>query len=184
MKTEFEIAATLKQMMETVALENISVVAITKKCKINRQTFYYHYHDVFDVLTVVFLNEKISGLSEVKNKKEMVECIFNYYDRNRKFITASLNSAGKDLVKEFFYNACYQTVLRFVVNAKDSEYISIADRKSIARFYASAYAYSIVYYLTNYQIVTLSGLINSFGFSNDNEIPRAIQNLLSLKGKV
>ena len=40
MKTEHKFALTLKNMMSEKSLDEISVLSICKKCKVNRQTFY------------------------------------------------------------------------------------------------------------------------------------------------
>ena len=42
MKTEHELALALKTMMAEVPLDEISVTSLTKRCHINRKTFYYH----------------------------------------------------------------------------------------------------------------------------------------------
>ena len=62
MKTEHRLAEALKSMMSQLPLEEISVAALARRCKVNRQTFYYHFHDIYDLLALVFLNEKISGI--------------------------------------------------------------------------------------------------------------------------
>ena len=61
MKTEHELARALKEMMSSQPLDTISVVDLSNKCNVSRKTFYYHYHDIYDLLTQVFLDEKIPG---------------------------------------------------------------------------------------------------------------------------
>ena len=50
--------------MSELPLEEISVAALARRCKVNRQTFYYHFHDIYDLLTLVFLDEKIEGIDD------------------------------------------------------------------------------------------------------------------------
>ena len=52
-KTEKRMCNALKAMMEEKPLEEISVTSLSKKCHVNRQTFYYHFHDIYDLLSVV-----------------------------------------------------------------------------------------------------------------------------------
>jgi len=181
MKTEFEIASTLKRMLSSIPLSDITVKEITKRCHVNRQTFYYHYHDVFDVLTMIFLSEKIEGIEKVDSIKAMVTCIYNYYNKNAEFMDASLNSAGMDLVKEFIYNNCYQSILRFVIAHDKEKLLTINDRKSIARFYASAYSNSIIYYLLNIQHKSLNNLLKSFEFAGEEALTNSIKKSISSK---
>ena len=79
MKTEYRLAEALKNMMSEVPLDSISVTSLSKKCHVNRQTFYYHFHDIYDLLALVFLNEKIPHIDECRDSVEMVTAIYNYY---------------------------------------------------------------------------------------------------------
>lgn len=183
MKTEYRLAATLKEMMEKTPLDEISVVALTKKCNIYRQTFYYHFHDTYDLLTLVYLNERIKNIDQAKNLREMVMLIYRYYQDNLLFVEASLSSAGKELFQEFIYNNCYQTILRFVNEVPENKKLLTNDRKSIARFYALGYAHSIVYYLSVFKNKSLDGLLECFCFEKDDCLKKAVQNYIEYKGK-
>ena len=183
MKTEHELALALKTMMSEVPLDSISVTALTRKCHVNRKTFYYHFHDIFDLLTQVFLDERMEGVENAKDIPQLMKVIFSYYLDNLKFIDATLDSAGKELVQEFFYNVCYTNFLRFISLEPNGKKLHINDRKYIARFYAFAYSNSIIYYLSTYKNKTLVGLMNSFSFQNKNVLEEAVANLLKGKAK-
>ena len=177
MKTEHLMALTLKQMMEEKSLDEISVLSICKKCKVNRQTFYYHFHDIFDLLTLVYLDEKIDYIDRTTNFYNMIECIFNYYEKNQKFIDATLSSAGKDLFSDFLFNNCYLCTWRYVNAFEISKSVSQQDKKNITRFYASAFSNSIVYYLVNFQNKSIEGLLRNFIFIHDIDLSKILQNL-------
>ena len=183
MKTEYRFAEALKNMMSEVPLDSISVTALTKKCHVNRQTFYYHFHDIYDLLTLVFLNEEIPDASSSTNIKDLLKIIFKYYTKNKGFIDATLNSAGKELFEEFCYNVCYQSFLRFVNNVPDSKKLHVNDRKAVARFYALAYSHSIVYYLSTYKSKSVEGLLNCFVFESNHVFEEAVKRLLDVRSK-
>lgn len=182
MKTEYELARTLKTMMSEVPLDSISVTTLAKKCHVNRQTFYYHFHDIYDLLTLVFLNEQIPNIEESKTIRNCVTCIFEYYLKNRGFVDATINSAGKELFQEFIYNACYKNILRFVNEVNESKKLHINDRKAITRFYALAYANTIVYYLSTYKNKSIDGLLNCFAFESESVLKDAVERLLKVRG--
>ncbi len=184
MKTEHELALTLKTMMSEMPLDEISVTSLTKRCKINRKTFYYHFHDIYDLLTQVFLDERIQKTENAKDINQLLKVIFDYYLKNNKFIDATLNSAGKELVQEFFYNICYTNFLRFINSMSDGKKLHINDRKYIARFFAFGYSNSIIYYLSTYKNKTLAGLLNCFSFQNKNVLEESVANLLKERAKV
>lgn len=177
MKTEFKFAQALKSLMAEKPLDDISVMALTRKCHVNRQTFYYHFHDIYDLLTLVFLHEKIENIEKCKNFHDLITEIYHYYEANQGFIDATLASAGKDLFQEFLYNACYQSTMGFINGYQVAKTISAEQKKSVARFYASAIAFSICYYLANYKNKTLNKLLNQFAFLNQFTLSKTLQNV-------
>ena len=63
MKTEHQFAEALKKMMANTPLDEISVTSLSKRIGVSRKTFYYHFHDVYDLLTLVFLDDKVTDNS-------------------------------------------------------------------------------------------------------------------------
>ena len=181
MKTEHRFAEELKKMMVVQPLDDISVLALSKKCKFDRQTFYSHFRDIYDLLTLIYLNEKIEGINEVKSRDELLSILYTYYEKNASFIDATLSSAGKDLVLEFFYNKCYTAFLKLVLIADKDRKLSLNDRKILARYYASAYSYSIVYYLSSHKHKTKEGLFEIFAFINKDELTKATNNMIKIR---
>ena len=57
MKTEQLIAEALKELMSNESFDRITVQELSYACGIKRQTFYYHFRDIYDLLTWIFLNE-------------------------------------------------------------------------------------------------------------------------------
>lgn len=183
MKTEYYFAATLKTLMAEVPLDDISVTLLAKKCRVNRQTFYYHFHDIYDLLTLVYLNEKMEGIENALTIKDMVKCIYNYYANHKAFVLATLDSACKDLFQEFIYNNCYKFCLHIINNDLESKKITANDRKSIARYYAMAFSNSLVYYLSNYKNKTIEGMMNALCYEDESNIKRSITKFIKIRGK-
>ncbi len=175
MKTEHALALTLKDMMAHQPIDSISVLELSKKCGISRKTFYYHYHDIYDLLTQVFLEEKIPSANNANDYKEVIECVFTYYKNNQQFIDATINSAGKELFFEFIYNIFYTAGLRFINKIDINKSIQPSIKKSISRFYAYGYGNSTVYYLSNYRHKTLQGLLSSFSFIDAKNFEKSVQ---------
>ena len=184
MKTEHRLTEALKSMMSELPLEEISVAALTRRCKVHRQTFYYHFNDIYDLLALVFLNEKIPGIDETRNSVEMVTAIYNYYVKNQAFIDGTLNSAGKDLFGEFVYNTCYKSFMKYINNLAESKRISLNEKKNIVRFRAFAYSNSIVYYLSTHKTKSLENMQACFAFENDENMRKEILDLLDYRWRM
>lgn len=177
MKTEHKFAITLKTMMEEKPLDEITVLSICKRCRVNRQTFYYHFHDIYDLLTLVYLDEEITGIDNSSSFKEMVTCIFKYYEKNSKFVDATLLSSHKELLQEFLYNNCYLAIWRIVGDCESSKSISNVDKKNITTFFASAFSNSSMYYLASHKRKTLDGLLKSVLFIDQPDLVKIMQNI-------
>ena len=183
MKTEHALARALKEMMSNQPLDSISVIEISNKCGVSRKTFYYHYHDIYDLLTQVFLDEKIQGANVCNNYDDLVNVIWNYYSTNEKFINATLSSAGKDLFSEFIYNIFYTSTMKFINKYDEDKSLNVISKKAIARFYASGYSNSLVYYLSNFKNKSLSGLQSCFAFISNSTLQNSVQNAKKLQEK-
>ena len=55
--TKAAIAASLRELMGEMPLSAVTVREITQRCGINRNTFYYHFRDKYDVVNWVFHRE-------------------------------------------------------------------------------------------------------------------------------
>ncbi len=86
--TKRKIAAALKELMQTTPFEKITVSDISNKCDMHRQTFYYHFHDRYELLDWLLYNEIISKLVDNFSYETMEEnflIIFNTIYNDKKF---------------------------------------------------------------------------------------------------
>jgi AcrR family transcriptional regulator len=146
MKTKAKLGLSLKKFMTTDPLDTISVISITKDCHVNRQTFYYHFRNIYDLLTWVFLNEEIEKPNN-GDLEEGILIILRYVKHNESLITNTLASAAKDLVREFLFNYLYNLSLDYI-QMKDSENkLTNHEKKLLARVYGSGITSSVIAWL-------------------------------------
>ena len=65
--TKNALATALKKLLSKKELSKITISNITEECGVNRQTFYYHFKDIYDLLEWIFTNEVIE---EIDNEIE------------------------------------------------------------------------------------------------------------------
>lgn len=56
------ISQSFKKLMEKKSFDKITISDISNEAKINRQTFYYHFHDKYELLNTIFYNDVIVEL--------------------------------------------------------------------------------------------------------------------------
>ena len=92
------LANTLKRTNEWKPLTKITVQDLTKKCGISRQTFYNHFHDIYELVEWIYLNEAHITLGEnisYENWQDALEALFQYMDDNRNFVPNTYRSVSK-----------------------------------------------------------------------------------------
>lgn len=135
MTTEAKFKYALKEMMLSKPLEEINVTVLCDKCECHRQTFYYHYQDIYDLLAAIFLNEKIEGLDQTDSVLAALYCFLDYAKENFVFLRSTYTSAAHDLVDDFFYGKM-TTKLFDVLSKKNAYGLSRDGYRSVARRYA------------------------------------------------
>lgn len=98
--TQKAILETFEEMLREKPFDKITVTALVERCGISSNTFYYHYHDIFDLLDA-WIKEKFSQytddgymgdnwirtvkqiLSEMRQNKEIVWHIYWSISRER-----------------------------------------------------------------------------------------------------
>ncbi len=55
--TKRALAASLKKLLAQKPLDKITIVDIVTDCEVNRQTFYYHFQDIYDLMDWIFVSE-------------------------------------------------------------------------------------------------------------------------------
>ena len=136
MRKQDLIKETLKHLLETNSLSDITVQKLCKESGINRQTFYYHYTDIYDLLSAIFLNENVEGVNEAKDVKSVLLAVLDYSKKNFSFIRSSYNSAAHDLVDAFFYNKIISRVF-VLLNTANNYNLTVASYRNISRRYAN-----------------------------------------------
>ena len=140
--TKKALAQSLKQLMKHATLDRITVKDVVAECGVNRQTFYYHFQDIFALVEWIFNTEALEGIADFKSYDSWQQgflMIFGFVEQNRTFCVNCFNSMGREPLDRFLYNATYR-LLRDVVDevAKDT---SVADKERtfIANFYTYAF---------------------------------------------
>ena len=136
MITEAKLKYALKELMQTKSLNDINVTILCEKCGCHRQTFYYHYADIYDLLAAIFLNEAVEGVNEAQDVKSVLICILEYSKKNFSFIRSSYNSAAHDLVDAFFYNKIISRTFTLLSTANNYS-LTVASYRNVSRRYAS-----------------------------------------------
>lgn len=130
--TKAAIADAMKELMSQRPFSKISVGDVSEKCGLNRNSFYYHFKDKYDLVNwifytdiVGFLDEDGDGVEDDLREKSGWEllgeiCEF-FYDR-KQFYSNALSVTGQNSFTQYFTNILKLLILsRYAPAQEDIE---------------------------------------------------------------
>lgn len=101
--TKRALAASFKKLLNQKTLNNITVQDITLDCGLNRQTFYYHFQDIYDLLEWIFDNDTESFLAtgSAENWQQSFVEVFCYLKENRTLVINTYHSVSRSYLEKF-----------------------------------------------------------------------------------
>lgn len=140
--TKKALAASLKKLLAKKPLDKITVVDIVEDCEVNRQTFYYHFKDIYDLIEWIYLNETtkaIDGNNTYDTWQEGFLHIFEYVLENKNLVTNTYNSLSREYLERFLYNETYNLLIGVVEEKAVGISVHEDDKRFIANFYKYAF---------------------------------------------
>lgn len=129
------------EILEEKTLDKITVKDICERSEINRNTFYYYFDNVHDVLYSIFEMEKKLVLKEVgeddtflEEYKKSASIVLN----NKKAIFNIYESKSGDILRNYFDAVTMSFVKRAVEKAANGYQISEENINYISHFYTNA----------------------------------------------
>ncbi len=138
--TKQAIMKCLMDMLKTQSIEKITVKDICETCEINRNTFYYYFSDIYDVLDSVFAEETKTlleledNLTFYETYKKAAAIIIEY----RKAVIHIYKSKNKQIVVRYLEKVSNILVRHFVENSVRDCNVTDGDIRYITSFYSYA----------------------------------------------
>lgn len=133
------IADTLNEILKTKKLDKITVKDLVDTCKISRQTFYYHFKDLMDVVEwnqQRALKKSIENSLKASTWREAIEDMVREAFQNRELIQRLLSSERREEMEYMFFKAV-RTYLQEILREKAPNLtISPADADTVLCFYS------------------------------------------------
>ncbi|MCI1964907.1 MAG: dihydroxyacetone kinase transcriptional activator DhaS [Oscillospiraceae bacterium] len=136
--TKKAIAQSVKELMKKEDLRKISVSDIVQNCGVNRQTFYYHFKDKYDLVNWIYYNEVVSVVSSQKSFHDWSDVmldILNIMKREKYFYRNALNVTGQNAFQDYFFNLTKSLLIEIIGAMEDGKGIREDDKNFIAEFY-------------------------------------------------
>ncbi len=139
--TKQALSVAMKELMAELPMEKIKIGDIVERCHMNRQSFYYHFKDKYDLVNWIYYTE---FFADIKNSLDMsswelMEKICNFFFKNRIFYSNALKVTGQNSFSEYFEEVMHPIILAQV----NEIFADDPNQTFYATFYADAIRVSI-----------------------------------------
>lgn len=169
-KIEDKIQKKFIELLKTNEISDIDVSLISSSLGITRQSFYYHYKNIYDLVFSIYINKE--NKINTSSLKEIITSLLNILEKDRWFNLKVLASDISDALKDYTYSYLLTSYSSYLVkyNLKSEE------NRLISRFLASSINEEIINeYSLNYDINLINKNINKL--INDELIRTLIKNI-------
>ena len=144
--TKNALASALKKLVCEKQFEKIGIGEICDLCNMNRKSFYYHFHDKYELVVWIFETEflnKARGTVE-GNLWEALSGLCDYFYQNKTFYRKILLITGQNSFTEYFSDFCEEAFMTRMRERLDG--ITVTDMN--VKIYVGFFVYSIYLWIT------------------------------------
>lgn len=152
----------LKELMKKVALDKIRVNQITEITGVSRNTFYYHFSDINELLSWTYDHEVVFSLesyTQLDSWQAGLMKVLDYTENNRGFCMNTFHSLSRDRLENFLYRITYD-MLQTMMMIDLQEKLDGNLRHEIADFYGRALVAQVIHWLLTNLRESKEGLVN------------------------
>ncbi|HHV31681.1 TetR/AcrR family transcriptional regulator [Caproiciproducens sp. LBM24188] len=140
--TKKALAASFKKLLAEKPLDKITVTDIVEDCEVNRQTFYYHFKDIYDLVEWIYTTEAgraLDGKKTYDTWQQGFLHIFEYVQKNKNFISSTYRSINRDFLERYLYTETYNLLIGVINEIAQGMPVREDDKAFIAHFYKYAF---------------------------------------------
>ena len=126
------------QLLEEKSLSKITVKDIADACGVNRNTFYYHFDSIPELVEEIVSDiskELIRDNAAAKSLEECIEIASKIALDNKRVLLNIYNSANRNVYELYLMRACHQVVEQYIQTVFGDKDIDSYDREILIRFY-------------------------------------------------
>lgn len=134
-----QIADTFSVLLERENLDKITVTKLIDECHISRQTFYYHFHDIMDVLEWTFRRATDELVEKSLKEPERMDALLTYMQfvrSHRKKLRRLVDSRKWYQIEGMMVDAVTVYLEKMAQRHTSSYQVSYEEMQIMLRFYA------------------------------------------------
>ena len=144
-KTKDLLVSSLQELLLTKPLDKIRISDITDHCGMNRQTFYYHFHDIYDLIEYAYYHDSSRpyiidklAVSAPFSWRHAFDELLNYIHDNEIFILRIRHSLSSNYLTNILKHSVEEYLHKVLHIANEEYHVSEKNMNNIQIFYNNA----------------------------------------------
>lgn len=180
LRTKKKLSAALKQLMQHKALSKITVTELIKVCNINRKTFYYHFEDIYSLLTWTLEQEAFEVVKQFNLLADYQDAFLfaiDYVEKNSFFLNCMYDSIGREEAKRFFYHDFIGIIQTYITDVQQELSLTVPSDvvDFLCEFYTDGLAGMIINVFQHPNQYDRDKLLENFSLVLRASIPAALK---------
>ena len=178
--TRKEFAAALKKLMDVKPINKITVRELVVECGMNRNSFYYHFEDIYALFKWMIEAEAVEVVRQydlMMDYHEVVNFVLDYVENNQYLLANAYNAVGQAGLKRFLYLDFISCLGNLIDQGAQKQNIALEEdyRQFLCAFYAEAIAGTLLDYITTPQTRSREKVVFYLERLLRSTLPAAIQ---------
>ena len=177
--TKRALSASLKKLLGSKPLSKITVSDITADCGVNRQTFYYHFQDIADLIEWTCLEDCDKVLQDNKHYDSWQQGfldVFKLMKADERFVMNIYHSVSRDQLEIYLYKLTYPLLKNVVDELSASLTIREENKAFIANFYKYAFVGVVLDWIGKGMLEEPQVIIDRIALLIQGTVMQALQN--------
>lgn len=171
--TKKALAAAFRQLLETTPFEKITVTAIADECGVNRQTFYYHFHDVYDLIGWTMDHDIEAALNRKgQDWRDSLTSLLTSLLDDRDLVLASIRSADPIIMHRLLKDRLVRCFIHMTKETISDVALLPDDIALAAEFFAGGLIEVILEWLAGGCVTTPAEMIDQVDHTLTYVLPR------------
>lgn len=169
--TKRALSDSLKKLVLNRPISKITIKDITDGCGLNRQTFYYHFQDIFDLFEWTFNAEMETVIAEVdiENARwdDLMKSFLSYLKENEYTCRCIIDGFGREQLISCLHDNIYTVIRKIIDRGSGKDKYGDFDKKHIdfaAHLFTYAFGHYIFDWIKNGAIQTPDEIVDLFRF--------------------
>ncbi|MGN1156519.1 MAG: TetR/AcrR family transcriptional regulator C-terminal domain-containing protein [Agathobacter sp.] len=173
-------AEALRRLLAKKSIQKISIAELSDACQKNRNTFYYHFSDIYDLLKWMLEQESqyiMTQIQPLENSEASLRFILNYIYDNKEDFRKIYQFFGHDEMRRLYYNNIYSLLENIIRHGEEQMNVYTTDdfRRFLSAFYTEAFAGIIVTWIIDEKAEQPEELLQKLFFISKHSIPKLIR---------